>query len=345
METILAQTVKDWELIICDSYSDDGSWEFFQKFKSDPRIRMYQVPREGIYAGWNECLRRATGEYIYIATSDDTMRPDCLERLVVPLARHPEVDIARCRCEIIDSAGKPVVGYARPWDVFFGEWCEHPLICNGKTEFLLNAAFASTIWLSMTTILFRRRLLERTGLFRTDQGLVADNEWTLRACLASDIAFVPEKLATWRIHSNQASNQANPRQMAQFILEAMEHVLDDPQVEIPPTWRTIRGWRTQLLYSLRWEYLDAFNLYRSEARRSPTQFLRNAWAALCTEPRWLLSQSLRGFSRPRECHVDHCGIVHELIRLFQAPWPPQKIGRDWEVQSSDYPPNNPLSGW
>jgi len=344
METILAQTVTDWELIICDSYSDDGSWEFFQKYKGDPRIRLYQVPREGIYAGWNECLRRVRGEYVYIATSDDTMRPDCLEKLSHPLDRFADLDLAVCDFEQIDHQSVPLAVGKRTADAVFGNWMTIPSRRNGKTEFLINAATA-TIWGTMAAVLFRKKMLRHTGFFRTDLGSTADCDWTLRACLASDIAWVPGKLATFRRHEKQATPLCLGLQQARPVLLSLQSVLNDLQAGIPPAWQAVSGWREHILKSRRWEYLDAFNLYRSEARRSPTQFLRNAWAALCTEPRWLLSQSLRGFSRPRECHVDHCGIVHELIRLFQAPWPPQKIGRDWEVQSSDYPPNNPLSGW
>src|SRR4051812_32858947 len=96
METLLAQTFTDWEMIICDSYSDDGSWEFFQKFKNDPRVKLHQVPRAGLYAGWNECLRRASGEYINIATSDDTAEPQLLESLLEPLERRRELNLAVC---------------------------------------------------------------------------------------------------------------------------------------------------------------------------------------------------------------------------------------------------------
>ena len=87
MDSILAQTLTDWELIVCDSFSDDGTWEYLQQFKDDARVRLYQVPREGMYAGWNECLRRCRGEYVYIATADDTMVPECLERMVAALEK------------------------------------------------------------------------------------------------------------------------------------------------------------------------------------------------------------------------------------------------------------------
>ena len=82
MDSILAQTLTDWELIVCDSVSDDGTWEYMQRFRDDPRVRLFQIPREGLYAGWNECLRRATGQYIYVATADDTCQPELLETMV-----------------------------------------------------------------------------------------------------------------------------------------------------------------------------------------------------------------------------------------------------------------------
>ena len=47
METIFRQTVTDWELIVCDSYSDDKSWEFFQKFKGDKRVRLLSGTQRG----------------------------------------------------------------------------------------------------------------------------------------------------------------------------------------------------------------------------------------------------------------------------------------------------------
>lgn len=92
MASIMAQTLTDWELIVCDSYSDDGTWEYIGRYADDPRVRMHRVPRAGLYAGWNECLRRATGDFIYIATADDTMSPDCLEKLSGALENAKRID-------------------------------------------------------------------------------------------------------------------------------------------------------------------------------------------------------------------------------------------------------------
>ena len=106
METLLAQTVTDWEMIISDNFSADGSWEFFQKFKGDSRVRLFQRPRAGMYANWNECLKVAKGRYVYFATSDDTAQPELLERLLAPLERRPDIQVAVSDFQRIGREGR-----------------------------------------------------------------------------------------------------------------------------------------------------------------------------------------------------------------------------------------------
>ena len=76
--------------------------------RQDPRVSIAQAPREGLYPNWNQCVRRARGEYVYIATSDDGMAPDCLEKMVSALERHPECDAAHCKLVVVDESGAPL---------------------------------------------------------------------------------------------------------------------------------------------------------------------------------------------------------------------------------------------
>lgn len=60
---------------------------------------------------------RAQGKYVYMATSDDTMAPDCLEKLVAALERNPDCDLAHCTLRTIGSNGESVlVPVERPTD-------------------------------------------------------------------------------------------------------------------------------------------------------------------------------------------------------------------------------------
>ena len=331
METILAQTEKNWEMIICDSYSDDGSWELFQKFKGDPRIRMYQVPREGIYAGWNECLRRATGEFIYIATSDDTAAPQLLERLLSSLTRFPEINLAVCDYETIDPVGK-AIPYPRTNSqrTFYGEWLNVPSIRNGKTEFLLHASLGIT-YSTITSVLFRRRHLETVGLFRTDQGSYADVEWALRGALISDTVYIPDKLATFRVHPAQATGKVNVRNLRWIttaLLRSLEEVLLTQDANIPPEWKTIPDWKEQITAVTRTEYYDGLGIFRGVAKRHPIVFLANVWNALVNEPQFLGAQLLNGFAWSPSLTPDRVTAARNLIANFNASWPPQRVKID-----------------
>src|ERR1700726_1056019 len=106
VESLLGQTHTDWEAIVLDSFSEDGSWEFFQSVAStDRRFRLSQIPREGIYAALNRGLELATGEFLHIATCDDTMAPEFLLEMLHALSRCPEAAIAACDALLINRNG------------------------------------------------------------------------------------------------------------------------------------------------------------------------------------------------------------------------------------------------
>ena len=322
MESIFAQTFTDWELIVCDSYSTDGSWEYFQKFKDDPRIHLFQVPREGIYAGWNECLRRATGKYVYFATSDDTMVSDCIQKLVAALDCHPELQLAVCDFATIDEKGSVLPDRANKWPrEFYGDWMGIPHVRSGKTEAVLHACLG-IVWWTMNAVMFRRSLLDRIGFFRTDRGSQADQEWELRAALASDIVYLPEKLASWRVHDQQATARIQPYN--RMILDCLESVLQDERSGIPERWKKIPDWNRRLTHVCRMAYYDSFELYRGAFRDNPLRFCGNLLAALRLEPRLLIQQTLRGFKWSSEFSPDPLATARELITVFGCEWPPVK---------------------
>lgn len=211
LDSILAQTCPDWELIISDNYSEDGAWEFFQSIAArDPRIRISQAPRQGMYANWNCCIRQARGDCIYIATSDDTMAPDCLERLLHALDAHPDCDVAHCPVRLVDEHSRPLP----EMDMW---WHKHSLFARSSGDFLnrvhlrrapydgLLHLLGKSVYTSITQLLVRRRLFDRIGLFETRWGSIGDFNWDMRAGLVANTIHVPDTWAGWRLHSSQAT--------------------------------------------------------------------------------------------------------------------------------------------
>ena len=81
LESIRQQTFGDWELIVVYSDSTDGTREMLDEFAAEnARMRVYHASKDGIYPNFNRCLQLANGPFVYIATSDDIMASDCLEK-------------------------------------------------------------------------------------------------------------------------------------------------------------------------------------------------------------------------------------------------------------------------
>lgn len=209
METIIRQTLSDWELIIVDSNSDDGSRKILENYaEKDARIRIIEAPRDGIYANLNRAIALCAGEYVYIATSDDTMVSTCLEEMVEALNQNPNCGVAHCCLEIINEHGMPVDS-SIAWEnwlqqKYFGEWIHIPHVRQAPHDGLLHFGLY-TIYTSLTQLLIRRRVFQELGLFRTDCSPYADFEWGMRVGLNENVVHVPHKLATWRRHTQQAT--------------------------------------------------------------------------------------------------------------------------------------------
>jgi glycosyltransferase involved in cell wall biosynthesis len=209
LQSIWDQTLKDWELVVVDSYSDDGSWEFFRECaKKDKRIRIYQFKERGVYTNFNKCIHLARGEYVYFATSDDSMEPSCLEKMVKTLDEYTQCDIAHCKLRIIDE--KDNLTTQVKWDNFFivryfGDLINQKHIRLAPHDGLLHLS-GITVYTSLTQILTRKKLFDKVGLFLTNFGSIADYEWVMRATFVANTIHIPEYLATWRFHSDQVTN-------------------------------------------------------------------------------------------------------------------------------------------
>ena len=209
--SILQQTFMNWECIIIDGYSDNGSWECLQEMVvTDTRFRFYQRPRKGIYDAWNEGLKLVTFEYVYIAPSDDTMQPDFLEKMVAGLEQFKHCSIAHCCLEIIDSDG--LKSNIKNWDSFhhlkyFNNEVNVRHIRYAPLDAIIYCNIGS-VYTSFTQLLIRKKVFNTIGVFLTDQGTIADFEWCLRAAFIFNTLHIPEYLATWRVHENQATNDS-----------------------------------------------------------------------------------------------------------------------------------------
>ena len=287
LQTIFAQTYPNWELIIFDNYSEDEAWEFFQTAaRSDERLRIAQAPREGMYANWNNCIRAARGEFIYVATSDDTMPPNFLGEMVAALERHPECDLAHCKLRAFDENGHDVPDWWSRHSTFAqssGELLDRPHIRLAPFDGLLHF-LGSTVYTSITQLLIRRSLFARIGLFESRWGSIGDFNWEMRAALVAHTVHVTTTWGGWRQHADQATARASlgsaehRAKIDEMITEAIKssNSLLEPRIRNP-----LESQLTARMSDLR-AFLPRLNAYRSPAKRRAflaTHILSGSWPA------------------------------------------------------------------
>ncbi|HSF54090.1 MAG TPA: glycosyltransferase [Algoriphagus sp.] len=111
IESILAQTFGDFELIILNDCSPQPVEEVVSKF-SDPRIRYFSNEKNvGAYHlvdNWNKCLSLASGEFFLIMGDDDRLHPDYLLEFSALIEKFPLLNVYHCRSKIINDQGETI---------------------------------------------------------------------------------------------------------------------------------------------------------------------------------------------------------------------------------------------
>jgi glycosyltransferase involved in cell wall biosynthesis len=252
LSSIFDQTYSNWELIICDSYSTDGSFEYIkEQALCDNRIILFQMPPNGVYAAINECIKRSKGDYIYIATSDDTMMPDCLNLMLNEMESNSDYGLCQCNLEIIDENGVPLES-KQQWENYTTGSFQQSLVSNNNKRIapydgVLHSALF-TIYTSLTQLLIRRSVFERVGLFEGKWGSFGDFEWGMRVGLQENVIYIPEKLATWRIHPKQLTQDVHTLDARIKMIEMAASAYDRSHKLSSIT-------KAQLTYFLRRDYI------------------------------------------------------------------------------------------
>ena len=98
--SVRAQSFKDWELVITENGSSDGSHEFIEDLLARTPDPARPLPplfrRDGLAGSWNRTIQDASGELLKLLPCDDRLDPDCLSRQVLALDGRPDVGFVIC---------------------------------------------------------------------------------------------------------------------------------------------------------------------------------------------------------------------------------------------------------
>lgn len=222
IESALDQSFQDFELLIWDDASTDGSWEIIQSY-ADPRIRSFQnQSRQRPVFGLNRAISQfASGEFIAIHHSDDVWERGKLEQQVDFLRSHPAHAASFSRALIIDQDGLPFTDESH----FYYSVFDQP---NRSRQAWLNYFFMRGNALCHPSALIRRSFFDACGLYRRGTTIVTDMDLWIRMCLRFEIHVVQAKLVQFRILGGDANSSMTPGSSRRTMFELfhlMNHYL------------------------------------------------------------------------------------------------------------------------
>jgi glycosyltransferase involved in cell wall biosynthesis len=210
IESVRGQTHEDWELVIADDGSTDGTADIVETI-GDPRIRVLRGSHSGLPAvGRNRAIAHSSGAFVAFLDADDVWQPDKLSRQLALLSARPEFGLVHCG--VAELGGRTVIKNAPP--------TEEPLVA------LLRENFVAT-----SSVVVRRSALVEHGVFDEDPALrgAEDYELWLRLAPFAGFGFIPEPLILYRVH--EAGLSADERRNRSAGLVARERVrARDPEL-------------------------------------------------------------------------------------------------------------------
>ena len=211
LNSILEQSFTNFELLIIDDCSGDNTVDIAQEYAAeDQRIRIIvNESNLGLVGNWNRCVELAQGKWIKFVFQDDLIAPNCLEKMLT--AAGTETNIIACKRDFIFEAGIPQnernyylnlpsldESFANVREISAQDYCQ--TILNYISRIYLNFVGEPT------TVMLRRSIFYRLGFFNPYLIQACDIEFWHRVCIHTGITFVPETLATFRIHENSTTN-------------------------------------------------------------------------------------------------------------------------------------------
>lgn len=246
VESVLAQTYTDYEFIIIDDGSTDGSTAILREFASrERRIRLVSRPNTGYVVALNDGLALAHGEYVARMDADDICLPGRFDAQVRALRMNGRLALVGGSVIMIDQDGRYLTRLDPP----------------GDDRAIQEVALKGHTPICHPTAMMRRDLVEQVGGYDPGMILAEDLDLYLKLGELGELANVPEVVLKYRQHAGSVSETAGTRQMdvqRRACQAAWKRRGITGTFERSEHWRPLPGRESQYRFALRYGWW-AFN--------------------------------------------------------------------------------------
>ncbi len=209
IDSVLTQTYGNFELIIGDNCSTDGTAAIIAQCQ-DPRVRAVRHESNlGLVGNWNRLMSLVRGKYVKFLCADDFLYPDCLavQTAILEDPRNQAVAMAFCRRDIVDGRGKRRFTWG-----FSGRQGRWP----GVDIIRKSIRHGTNIVGEPGSVLFRAELLPQVGEFSATASWLVDLDFWSRLLVLGEGYAISRPLCAFRVSPVSWSTQFWRRQVGDF---------------------------------------------------------------------------------------------------------------------------------
>ena len=263
IKSILAQSFRDFELVIIDDGSTDRSLDILQRHaRDDTRITIISRPNTGIVGALNEGIAAARGQWIARMDADDIALPERFAAQSGYLSAHPECVAVGCRVTFIDADGALVKSDSKP--------CTHEAIVAA-----LQAGDGGA--LIHPSVMFTKSALTKAGGYREQYKYIEDFDLYLRLIQHGKLANLDQNLLSYRLHIQSTNYQRRDSQLS-LIEQLRSEVGQQPGMQIQPLESLSRTYPTTASVHREWAFWAMEGGHPTTARKHALRaWLRDPW--------------------------------------------------------------------
>jgi glycosyltransferase involved in cell wall biosynthesis len=213
VRSILAQSFTDFEIVIVDDGSKDGTERIVREYGNRPGISLLVHPENmGICRSLNDGIGISAGEYIAIQHADDVSLPDRLEKQVRYLNNHPKTMLVAGLIQYVNKKGKKKKD---DW------WLKKIREVEDDPGIIRDTLLEQNI-IPHPTVMLRKRITETAGLYDPDAFPTEDYDYWLRISEQHDIGLIHDVLCFYRRHKKQLTRTEKMQRLREKAVEAVQ---------------------------------------------------------------------------------------------------------------------------
>jgi glycosyltransferase involved in cell wall biosynthesis len=190
IESVVAQTFKDWRILLVDDGSTDNTAEVVAPFVEQlgPKLKYIKQANGGLPAARNAAIRNSSAEFLALLDADDIWLPNRLAESLKSFENRPEVGLSHGFISRIDTEGAVIDTFSRKQK-------------HGEGR-IARYIYMRQVQLPCPTITFRRSCVDDVGMFDETMRATEDRDLWLRIAFKYEVAVVPKVIALYRTSPN-----------------------------------------------------------------------------------------------------------------------------------------------